>query len=57
MQNILGAVTRGGGQVGVCGTCMDARGITEAELSEGLRRSTLDELTVWTLEADRAIVF
>jgi len=54
---MLGSVTRRGGEVGVCGTCMDARGITEAELAEGCRRSTLDELTDWTQRADRVFVF
>lgn len=57
VQNMLGAVARRSGQVGVCGTCMDARGISEPELGEGTRRSTLDELTAWTLEADKVIVF
>lgn len=57
VQTMLGGVTRRGAIVGVCGTCMDARGITEAELSEGTRRSTLDELTAWTLEADKVLVF
>ena len=46
-----------GGETGVCGTCMDAHGISEAELSEGTRRSTLDELTQWTLWADKTVVF
>jgi uncharacterized protein involved in oxidation of intracellular sulfur len=32
--DMLGAVLRRGGDVGVCGTCMDARGIT-AELYQG----------------------
>ena len=32
VQTMLSAVTRRGGKVGVCGTCMEARGITEAEL-------------------------
>jgi uncharacterized protein involved in oxidation of intracellular sulfur len=36
---------------------MDARGLTDAELVEGTRRSSLDELTDWTLWADRVIVF
>ncbi len=57
VQNMLAGVTRKRALVGVCGTCMDARGITEAELSEGTRRSTLDELATWTLEADKVIVF
>ncbi len=28
----------------MCGTCMDARGIGDAEIIEGARRSTMDEL-------------
>jgi uncharacterized protein involved in oxidation of intracellular sulfur len=56
-QTMLGAVVRHGGAVGVCGTCIDARGITEAELVEGARRSTLDELTAWTVEADKVLTF
>jgi len=56
-QNMLGAVIRHGGTVGVCGSCIDARGITEAELAEGTRRSTLEELTAWTLEAGRVLTF
>jgi uncharacterized protein involved in oxidation of intracellular sulfur len=56
-QNMLGAVIRQGGRVGVCGSCIDARGITESELAEGACRSSLDELTAWTLEADRVLTF
>ena len=41
--------------LGVCGTCMDARGIAEAELAEGTHKSTLDELTDWTQWADRTV--
>lgn len=29
--DILGMVARAGGEIGVCGTCLDAHGITEAE--------------------------
>lgn len=43
--------------VGVCGSCMDARGLGDSELLGGTRRSSLDELTDWTLWADRIIVF
>ena len=57
VQTMLTAVIRKGGQVGVCSTCMDARGMTEAELTEGARRSTLDEWTTWTVEADQTLVF
>ena len=46
-----------GGEVGLCGTCLDARGIAEGEIVEGARRSTLLELAAWTAEADKVLVF
>jgi uncharacterized protein involved in oxidation of intracellular sulfur len=45
------------GEVGVCGSCMDARGLDDADLIEGSRRSTLEELADWTLWADQVLVF
>jgi uncharacterized protein involved in oxidation of intracellular sulfur len=54
---MLGSVLRHGGVVGVCGSCIDARGIGDTELLEGARRSSMDELTTWTLEADKVLVF
>lgn len=56
-ETMLGAVIRPGGVVGVCGSCIEARGIGETELAQGARRSTMDELTAWTLEADKVLVF
>jgi uncharacterized protein involved in oxidation of intracellular sulfur len=44
-------------EIGVCGTCMDARGIGAEELVEGAKRSTLDELAAWTAAASKVIVF
>lgn len=43
--------------VGVCGTCMDARGIAAGELEEGAHRSSIDELAEWTRWADKVLVF
>ena len=57
LELMLRTITRRGGDVGVCGTCMDARGIADDELADGCRRSTLDELTEWTGHADRVLVF
>lgn len=54
---MLRSVTRRGGAVGVCGTCMDARGIDGGELAEGSHRSTMEELADWTQAADRVLVF
>lgn len=45
------------GTVLICGTCMDARGLTEAGMIEGARRSTMDELSEQTLSADKVMVF
>ena len=57
LQLMLGRVVRTGAHIGVCGTCMDARGIADTELMEGARRSTMAELTAWTQWADKVIVF
>ena len=48
---------RRGGRLLLCGTCMNARGITHEEVVEGARRSTMDELTSITLGADQVPVF
>lgn len=45
------------GDVLLCGTCMDARGLAEEELAEGAQRSTMDELAMRTMAADRVLVF
>jgi uncharacterized protein involved in oxidation of intracellular sulfur len=55
--DMIGMVTRRKGEVGVCGTCMDARGMEGDDLAEGTHRSTMDELTAWTQWADKVIVF
>lgn len=54
---LQGPATRHGVEVGVCGTCMDARGIADVELAEGARRGTLSQLTDWTIWADKTLVF
>lgn len=41
----------------LCGTCMDARGLTEDDTIEGAKRSTMDELAELTATADRVLVF
>ena len=57
VESMLHSLARHGGEIGICGTCLDARGIAEKELVDGTRRSTLDELADWTLWADRVLVF
>jgi uncharacterized protein involved in oxidation of intracellular sulfur len=50
-------VRMAGAEVGLCGTCMDARGLREDEMVEGARRSTLKILADWTAHADKVLVF
>lgn len=55
--DMLGGVLRRGGEVAVCGTCMDARGLAEGDLVPGATRGTMDLLAGWTAQADKALVF
>lgn len=57
LADMLGMVARRGGQIAVCGTCMDARGIGDAELVEGTHRGTMAELAEWHQWADKALAF
>ncbi|MBN9046036.1 MAG: DsrE family protein [Rhizobiales bacterium] len=57
MERMLKRVLSGKGEVLLCGTCMDARGLSEADMMEGVRRSTMDELAATTIAADKVLVF
>lgn len=57
LDRMLKRFARHGGQIACCGTCMDARGLTEEHLIEEAPRSTMDALADWTLEADQVLVF
>lgn len=57
IERMLKRFTVGNNHVLLCGTCMDARGMAEADLMEGARRSTMDELTAETMAADKVLVF
>ena len=54
---MLKRVLAGKGQVLLCGTCMDARGLTDAEMLSGAKRSTMDALATALLEANKVLVF
>lgn len=57
LDRMLSSAIRRGAEVGLCGTCMDARAVDEEKLIEGARRSSLEELADWTLWADKVISF
>jgi uncharacterized protein involved in oxidation of intracellular sulfur len=57
VETMLKSAVRHGAEVGVCGSCMDARGITDDHLVDGTRRSSLEEWASWTVWADKVAVF
>ena len=57
LERMIGSAARRGAEVGCCGTCLDARGITEDLLAKGARGSSMDEIAEWTLWADRVVTF
>jgi uncharacterized protein involved in oxidation of intracellular sulfur len=57
IESMLKTVVQGGCVVGVCSTCIDARGLKDTDLVEGTQRSSLNEMTEWTLWADKVLVF
>lgn len=57
LDRMIEAAARHGAEIGCCGTCLDARGLSEANLTTSARRSTLEELTDWTEWAEKVITF
>jgi uncharacterized protein involved in oxidation of intracellular sulfur len=57
IERMLKRVLAGKGQVLLCSTCMDARGLTDAEITPGVKRSSMDELATASLAADKVWVF
>ncbi len=57
IERMLKRFALGNHRVLLCSTCMDARGLTENELAEGARRSTMDELAEAAATADKVLVF
>lgn len=57
LDRMLVSALRHGAEVGLCGTCMDARALHDEQIVEGARRSSLEELTDWTLWADKVVTF
>lgn len=48
---------RKGGQVKSCGTCMDARGLTDLPMEDGVQRSNMVEFAQWNIDADKVVTF
>lgn len=57
IERMLKRMTLGNNRVLLCGTCMDARGMTDDEVIKGAQRSTMPELAQATLDSDKVLVF
>ena len=57
IERMLKPLAAKGAKIGVCGSCTDARGIRPDLLQQGTRRSSMNELTAWSQEADKVFVF
>ena len=57
MEKMLGSLVRKGVEVMACGTCLNARGLNEAELVDGVERGTMKILATWIKETDRVVSF
>ena len=57
IEALLLGVSARSGEIGVCGSCMDARGLADADLAKGCTRSSMAQLAAWAGWADKVIVF
>jgi uncharacterized protein involved in oxidation of intracellular sulfur len=57
LERMLKVLMAKGAKIGVCGSCMDVRGIKPEMLIEGVHRSSMDELAAWAQAADKTLVF
>jgi uncharacterized protein involved in oxidation of intracellular sulfur len=57
VERMLKGVLAGKGQILLCGTCMEARGIGDADVVAGARRSSMAELAAMTVAAEKVLVF
>ena len=40
-----------------CGTCLDARGLSEESLVSGVKRGTMIDLAQWTSQSEKVVAF
>lgn len=57
LERMLKGLTAKQVPIGTCGTCLDARGMTDEPLAEGANRSSMAELAAWTIWADKVVTF
>lgn len=56
-QEMLRQVAVRGVGIGVCRTCLEARGISDDMLIPEAKRSTMDDLVAWSEDANKILTF
>jgi uncharacterized protein involved in oxidation of intracellular sulfur len=57
IERMLKSIIVKGGKVKTCGSCIDARGLRELKLVDGVEISNMSELAQWSVDSDKAFVF
>jgi uncharacterized protein involved in oxidation of intracellular sulfur len=57
IERMLKSIIAKGGKVKACGSCIDARGLRELKLIDGVEISNMSELAQWSVDSDKAFVF
>ena len=57
IENMIKSVIIQGGEVRICASCAEERGLKNSEFVDGSHLSTMEELTNWFIESDKIINF
>lgn len=57
LESMIKGIVNRGGEIAVCGSCIDARGMAAGDLADGASRGSMEQLAGWTADAGRVLVF
>jgi len=57
IQQLIDILAAQGAEIKLCTSCVKARGLLDAKLIDGVTLGTLDDVSEWTLWADKVLTF
>jgi uncharacterized protein involved in oxidation of intracellular sulfur len=57
LERMLKFILAKAGKVKACGSCLDARGLRDLKLLEGMEVSNMSELAQWSVDSDKVFTF
>jgi uncharacterized protein involved in oxidation of intracellular sulfur len=57
IERMMKSILLNGGNIKLCGTCAQARGIFDIPLLEGVEKSNMIEYTNWVVESEKVLIF